>query len=67
MYPELHQKKHGHQVVGGESAPLFCSGETSPGVLRPDVESSIKERCGPVGVHLEEGHKNDPRNKTPLL
>ena len=34
--------------------------------LHLDVESSLQETHGAVGVHLEEGHKNDPRNKTPL-
>ena len=31
------------------------------------MESSVQERCGPAGVHPEEGHKNDPRDGTPLL
>ena len=44
----------------------LCS-ETSPGVLHPDVESSAQERHGAVGVHPEEGHKNDPRAGTALL
>jgi len=34
---------------------------TSPRVLHPDVESSVQERHRPVGVHPEEGHKNDPK------
>ena len=29
------------------------------------MESSVQERHGPVGVHLEEGHRNDPRDETP--
>jgi len=33
--------------------------ETSTGVLCPDVESSVQERHGPVGVHPEKGHRND--------
>ena len=37
------------------------------GVLHPDVESSVQERNGPAGAHPEEGHRNDPRNGTPLL
>jgi len=41
--------------------PLQPPGETSPGVLHPDVESSVKEKHGPIGVHPEEDHKNDPR------
>ena len=34
--------------------------------LHPDVESSVQESHEPVGVHPEEGHKNDPRDGTPL-
>ena len=45
----------------------LCSGEASPGVLCPDVESSVPERHGPLGVHPEEGHRNDPRDGTPHL
>jgi len=66
-YPGLHQEKHGQQVEGADSAPLFCSGETSPGVLRPDEELSAQDRHGPVGAGPEEGHRNDQRNGTPLL
>lgn len=40
--------------------------DTSTGVLCPDVESSVQERCGPFGAHPEESHKNDPRDGTPL-
>jgi len=39
LYPGLYQKKHGQQV--GDD-PLLCTGETSPGVLHPDVESSVQ-------------------------
>ena len=42
----------------------LCAGETSPGVLHPDVESSVQERHGPVGANPEGGHKNDPRDGT---
>ena len=66
-YPGPHQKKHGHQSEGGDPAPLLCAGDTSPGVLYPDVESSVEERCSSVTVHPEEGHKNGPRDGTPLL
>ena len=31
------------------------------------MESSVKERHRPIGAHPEEGHKNDPRDGTPLL
>ena len=29
------------------------------------MESSVQERRGAVGVHPEEGHRNDPRDGTP--
>ena len=45
----------------------LCAGEASPGVLRPDVESSVQERHGAVGVPPEKGHKNDPQNGTLFL
>jgi len=66
-YDGLHQKQCGQQGKEGDPAPLLCSGEASPGILCPDVESSVQERHGPVGVCPEEGQKNDPRNGTPLL
>jgi len=66
-YPWLHQKQHGQQVKGGDSAPLLCSSETPPGVLCPALEPSAQERHGPVGADLEEGHKNDQRDGTALL
>ena len=66
-YIGLNQKKCGQQVEGGDPALLPCAGENSPEVLHPDVESSVQERHGPVGVRLEDGHKNDPRDGTPLL
>ena len=56
------QKKHGQQGEGRDLA----AGETSPGVLHPDVKSSEQERHGPVGVCPEEGHKNDTSDGTPL-
>ena len=55
------------QVKGGNPSPLLCAGEASPRVQHPDVESSVLERYRPVGMHPEEGHKNDPRDETPLL
>jgi len=56
--PGPHQKQHGQQVEGGYSAPLLCSGETPPGVLRPALEPSAQEGHGVVGAGPEEGHKN---------
>ena len=67
LYPQLHQNQGGQQIKGGNPAPLLCAGETSPRVLGPDVESSVQKRHGPVGVHPKEGHRNDPRDGTPLL
>ena len=61
------KRSAGQLVEGGDPAPLLCADEASPGVLHPDVESSLQERCRPVGVCPEEGHKNDPRVGTPLL
>ena len=49
-YPGLHQKMRGQQVQGGDPVPLIFTSEASPGVLRPDVESSGQERHGPVGL-----------------
>ena len=63
-YPGLHQKKCGQQGEGGDPASLLCAGETSPGVLCPDVESSIQEGHGPVRKRSKEGYKNDLRNGT---
>jgi len=37
------------------------------GVLRPALESSAQERQRPVGVGLEESHKNVQMAGTPLL
>lgn len=66
LYPGLHQKKHGQNGEGGDPASLLCADESSPGVLCPDVEYSVQERYGPVGVHPEEGHRNDSRDGTLL-
>ena len=45
LYPRLHQKKHDQQVMGDDPAPLLSTGEVSPGVLHPDVESSVQLEC----------------------
>ena len=37
---------------------LLHTGETSPGVLCPNMKSSVQERCEPIGAHTEEGHRN---------
>ena len=53
-YPGLHVKK----TEGSDPAPLLYAGEISPGVLYPDVESSVQERHGPFGACSEEGHES---------
>jgi len=45
----------------------LCSGETPPGILRAALELSAQKRYGAVGVGPEKGHKNDIRDRTPLL
>ena len=67
LYPWLHQEKCGQQVKGGDSAPLLCYGETPPGVLRSALETSARERHGPVGAGPKTSHKNDQRDGTALL
>lgn len=61
----LHPKKHIRQGREGICPSALCC-ETSPGVLCPDVGSSVQERHGPAAVHPEEGHQNAPRDGTPL-
>jgi len=51
----------------GDSAPLLCSGETSPGILRSALEPPAQEEHGTVGAGPKEGYKNDPRAGAPLL
>jgi len=65
--PGLLQKKRCQQYERGDPAPLLCTGESLPRVLHPDMESSVEERYGPVGVCPEKGHKSDPRDGTPPL
>jgi len=67
VYPGLHQKTCGHQGEDDDPVPLLCADEDSPGVLHPDVDSSVQGRYGPVGACPQEGHKNEPRDGTPLL
>jgi len=43
-YPGLHHKQHGQQVQGCDCAPLLHHGETSPGVLRPQLWSPSTRR-----------------------
>jgi len=52
--------------LGGDPAPLFCTGETSPGVLYPDVESSVLRIWGPVGTLAELDSKISPGDGTSL-
>jgi len=52
--------------LGGDPAPLLCTGETSPGVLYPEVESTVQRRRGPVGTHPEKDSKNSPGDGTSL-
>jgi len=42
LHSGLHQKKHGQQVEGGDPAPLFCAGETSPGVLHQVLSPQVR-------------------------
>lgn len=58
LYPKLHQKNCGQQVEGDDSAPLLQSHETPLGVLCPILESSVREKHGPLTADLGEGHKN---------
>lgn len=40
-YHGPHQKKRRQQIKGSDLATLYYAGETSPGVLCLDVESSV--------------------------
>ena len=72
LHPESLQGWHLHfrwgEVRGYyPCSALFYTGEASPGVLHPDVESWVQERCRPVGTHPEEGYINHPGDGTHLL
>ena len=54
-------------VEGDDPVSLLCFGETSPGVLCPDVEFSVQETWGLLGVCPKESHRNDPRDGTSPL
>lgn len=41
LYLGLHQKKGGQWVEVGDPAPLFFTGDSSPGLLHPLVESLV--------------------------
>jgi len=64
--PGLHEKNCGQQGKVGDPAPLLCAGDTSPGILCPDVESS-EQKNRPGGACPEKSHRNDPWNGTLLL
>jgi len=51
----------------GDSTPLFCSGETPPGVLCPALEPSAQDRPGAVGAGPEEAPAMIRGAGTPLL
>ena len=53
--------------MGGDSAPLICSGETPSGVMCPALGPPTQERHGPVGAGPEEGRKDDLRAGATLL
>ena len=65
--PDFHTDLSSCELKANSVYVLLCAGETSPGVLCPDVEPSARERHGLVGACPEESHKKDPGDGTPLL
>ena len=55
-----------HRAEGSDSAPLFCSHETPPGVLHPAMEAPMQGH-GVVEPGPGEGHKDDQRAGAPPL
>lgn len=56
----------GHTAGHASDHTVSGTAETSPGALRHDVESSVQKRCGAVGEHPVEDHKNDRQDGTSL-
>ncbi|RMC00231.1 hypothetical protein DUI87_22836 [Hirundo rustica rustica] len=56
VYPGLHPEQCGQQVR--EVLLPLCSGETPPA---SSSGATNRERCGPVRMGPEDGHKNDQR------
>jgi len=67
-YPGLHQKTCSQQVERGDTTPLLCTGETSPGGLSPYADScQYRTDVNPLGVHPEKGHEDGLRDQTAPL
>lgn len=56
-----------HQVEGGDPSLLFNTGEALPGLLCPDLGSSVPGRYGSPGQSPVEGHKVDEGKEVPLV
>lgn len=52
-----HQKQHGQQIEGGDSAPLLCSGETWAGVMHPVLRPQTQRQPWPVGMSPDKATK----------
>lgn len=46
-------------VQEGNFPPLFCTGETTSGVLYPVLGSSVQDSYGLTGATLAKGHKDE--------